>query len=110
MRAIGGTGHCAGRFLFGLDADWPGHANIPSQDFCSFLKPPDTLTVKFHDGRPDNEFKITKYTYTDDSVHIDWLNADGKESITVFAEFSGNKTTMAQQGSGDKPRRAFHRC
>jgi hypothetical protein len=28
----------------------------------------------------------------------------------VFAEFSGNKTTMAQQGIDDKPRRAFHRC
>jgi len=71
---------------------------------------PDTLAVKFHDGRPDNVFKITKYTYTDDSVHIDWLNADGKESITVFAEFSGNKTTMAQQENDDKPRRAFHHC
>ena len=79
-------------------------------DVTDYVFTPDTLTVKFHDGRPDNEFKITKYTYTDDSVHIDWLNADGKESITVFAEFSGNKTTMAQQGSGDKPRRAFHRC
>jgi hypothetical protein len=69
-------------------------------DVTDYVFTPDTLTVKFHDGRPDNEFKITK----------DWLNADGKESITVFAEFSGNKTTMAQQGSGDKPRRAFHRC
>jgi len=79
-------------------------------DVTDYVFTPNALTIKFHDGRPDNVFKITKYTYTDDSVHIDWLNADGKESITVFAEFSGNKTTMAQQGSGDKPRRAFHRC
>jgi hypothetical protein len=54
-------------------------------------------------------FKITKYTYTDDSVRIDWLNAS-KESVTVFAEFSGNTTTMAQQQKDDKPRRLFHRC
>ena len=64
--------------------------------------------MKFHDGRPANVFKITKYTYTKDSVRIDWLNADGKESDTVFAEFSGN--AMAQQEYGDKPRRPFHRC
>jgi hypothetical protein len=64
--------------------------------------------VKFHDNRPDNVFKITKYTYTNDSVlRIDWLNG-AKASVTVFAEFSGRK--MAQQGNGDKPRRAFHRC
>jgi len=68
----------------------------------------DTLTVKFHDDRPANTFKITKYTYTDDSVRIDWVNADGKESVTVFAEFGGGK--MAQQKNDDKPRRAFHRC
>ncbi|MGB5183699.1 MAG: hypothetical protein WBO12_16130, partial [Xanthobacteraceae bacterium] len=34
----------------------------------------------------------------------------GKESVTVFAEFVGNSTTMAQQQNGDKPRRPFHRC
>jgi hypothetical protein len=78
-------------------------------DVTDYVFTPDTLTVKFHDDRPANVFKITKYTYTDDSVRIDWLNGD-EELITVFAEFSGNKTTMAQQGSGDKPRRAFHRC
>ena len=54
-------------------------------------------------------FKITKYTYTDNGVRIDWLN-DGKESVTIFAEFFGNNTKMAQQENGDKPRRAFHRC
>jgi hypothetical protein len=52
-------------------------------------------------------FKITKYTYTNNSVRIDWLNGT-KESVTVFAEFSRSK--MAQQENGDKPRRAFHRC
>ena len=77
-------------------------------DVTDYVFAPNTLTVKFHDGRPDNVFKITKYTYTDDSVRIDWVNADGKESVTVFAEFSGK--AMAQQGSGDKPRRLFHRC
>jgi hypothetical protein len=72
---------------------------------------PNTLTVKFHDGRPANPFKITRYTYTNDSVSIDWINAAGKGSVTVFAEFGrGNPITMAQQQEDDKPRRPFHRC
>ena len=65
--------------------------------------------MKFHDGRPDNVFKITKYTYTNNGVRINWLNG-ADELVMVFAEFSGNKTAMAQQENGDKPRRAFHRC
>jgi hypothetical protein len=52
--------------------------------------------VKFHDDRPANVFKITRYNYTDDSVHISRLNS-ADELVMVFAEFSGNKTTMAQQ-------------
>jgi hypothetical protein len=78
-------------------------------DVTDYVFTPDTLTVKFHDGRPANVFKITKYTYIDNGVRIDWLN-DGKESVTVFAEFVGNNTKMAQQENGDKPRRAFHGC
>jgi len=76
-------------------------------DVTDYVFTPDTLTVKFHDDRPANVFKITKYTYTDDSVRIDWLNGD-EELITVFAEFVGSN--MAQQKNDDKPRRAFHRC
>ena len=76
-------------------------------DVTDYVFAPNTLAVKFHNGRPANLFKITKYTYTNDTVRIDWLN-DGKESITIFAEFSGSK--MAQQQNGDKPRRPFHRC
>ena len=79
-------------------------------DVTDYVFTPNTLTVKFHDGRPANIFKITKYTYTNDSVRIDWLNGSDKESVTVFAEFLGNPTTMAQQQNGDKPRRSFHRC
>jgi len=62
-------------------------------DVTDYVFAPDTLTVKFHDSRPANVFKITKYTYTNDSVRIDWLNDAGKESVTVFAEFVGNSTT-----------------
>jgi hypothetical protein len=79
-------------------------------DVTDYVFTPDTLTVKSHDNRPANLFKITKYTYANDSVRIDWLNADGKESVTVFAEFNGSHTAMAQQENDDKPRRAFHRC
>jgi hypothetical protein len=77
-------------------------------DVTDYVFAPDTLTVKFHDSRPENVFKVTKYTYANNSVHIDWLNADGKESVMIFLEFSGSK--MAQQENDDKPRRPFHRC
>ena len=76
-------------------------------DVTDYVFAPDTLTVKFHDDRPANVFKITKYTYTDDSVRVSWLNG-ADELVMVFAEFSSNKT--AQQENDDKPRRAFHRC
>jgi hypothetical protein len=79
-------------------------------DVTDYVFTPNTLTVKFHDGRAANMFKITKYTYTNDSVGIDWLNGSGKESVTVFAEFVGNPSAMVQQQNGDKPRRPFHRC
>jgi hypothetical protein len=77
-------------------------------DVTDYVFTPNTLTVKFHDDRPVNVFKITKYNYTNDSVRIDWLNDAGKEAVTIFAEFSGSK--MAQQENDDKPRRPFHRC
>jgi hypothetical protein len=76
-------------------------------DATDYVFAPNTLTVKFHNGRPAKAFKITKYTYTNDSVRIDWLNGP-KESVTIFAEFGRSK--MAQQQVGDLPRRAFHRC
>ena len=76
-------------------------------DVTDYVFAPNTLTVNFHDNRPNNVFKITKYTYANNSVRIDWLNG-AKESVTVFAEFSRSK--MAQQQNGDKPRRSFHRC
>jgi hypothetical protein len=84
-------------------ADATTYKDIAGQwcgDVTDYVFTPNTLTVKFHDGRPANVFKITKYTYTNDSVSIDWLNGDGKESVTVFAEFTGNTTTMAQQQNG----------
>jgi hypothetical protein len=79
-------------------------------DVTDYVFAPNVLTVKFHDGRPANMFKITKYTYTNDSVRIDWVNGAEKASVTVFAEFVGNPSTMAQQQNGDNPRRRFHRC
>ena len=48
-------------------------------DVTDYVFTPETLTVKFHDPRPGNVFKITKYSYTNDSIRIDWLTADGKE-------------------------------
>src|SRR5215467_10331596 len=69
-------------------------------DVTDYFFTPDGLTVKFHDGRPANVFKVTKYTYTNDSVRIDWINSAGKEAVTVFAEFVGNNTAMAQQQDG----------
>ena len=107
------TALCAGWTLAADTADATTYEDIAGQwcgDVTDYVFAPDTLTVKFHDGRPANVFKITKYTYTNDSVRIDWLNDAGKESVTVFAEFNGSHTAMAQQENDDKPRRAFHRC
>ena len=103
---------CAGWILTADIAHAKAYKDIAGQwcgDVTNYVFTPNTLTVKFHDNRPASVFKITKYTYTNDSVRIDWLNAAGKESVTIFAEFIGN-TTMAQQQEGDKPRRPFHRC
>ena len=84
----------AGWILPAHIADATTYKDIAGQwcgDVTDYVFTPNTLTVKFHDGRPANMF-------TD------------KESVTVFAEFVGNPTTMAQQQNGDKPRRSFHRC
>ena len=86
-----------------IAGQWCG--DVTDYDFT-----PETLTVTFHDSRPAIVFNITKYTYNNNSVRIDWLNDAGKESVTVFDEFIGTATTMAQQENGDKPRRPFHRC
>ena len=101
----------AGWILTAETADATTFKDIGGQwcgDVTDYVFTPNTLTVKFHDGRAPNVFKITKYTYTTDGARIDWVNDEGKESVTVFAEFSGSK--MAQQGNDDKPRRPFHRC
>jgi len=70
---------------------------------------PQSLTVNFHNGNPAKVFKVTKYTYTDVSVRVDWISSNGKELFTIFAEF-GNDGTMAQQKSDVGPRRSFKRC
>jgi hypothetical protein len=93
-----------------LTADAATYKDIAGQwcgDVTDYIFTPNTLTVNFHDNRPAKAFKITKYTYTNDSVRIDSLNG-AKESVTVFAEFIGGK--MTQQQVGDLPRRSFHRC
>ena len=102
----------AGWILAADTADATTYEDIAGQwcgDVTDYVFTPDTLSVKFHDGRPDNVFKITKYTYTNDSVRINWLNG-ADELVISFAEFNGSHTAMAQQESEDKPRRAFHRC
>ena len=79
--------------LMALFAGWVLTANATTYediagqwcgDVTDYVFTPNTLTVKFHDDRPANVFKITKYTYTNNSVRIDWLNDAGKESVTVF--------------------------
>jgi hypothetical protein len=103
---------CAGWVLTADIADATAYEDIAGQwcgDVTDYVFARDSLTVKFHDDRPANVFKITNYTYTNDSVHIHWLNG-ADELVMVFAEFNGSHTAMAQQENDDKPRRAFHRC
>src|SRR5215472_10145554 len=98
--------------LIALFAGWIVTANATTYediagqwcgDVTDYVFTPDTLTVKFHDDRPANVFKITNYTYTNDSVRIHWLNG-ADELVMVFAEFNGSHTAMAQQENEDKPR------
>jgi hypothetical protein len=80
-------------------------------DLTDYVFTPDTLNVKFHDGRPATVFKINKYTPTPITASVlIGSTVPAKRRSTVFAEFIGNTTKMAQQQNGDKPRRPFHRC
>ena len=100
-------------FLLSADiADAMTYKNIAGQwcgETTDYVFAPNSLTVKFHDGRPAKTFKITKYAYDNDDVRIDWLNSAGKDAVTVFAEFVGN-ATMVQQQNDRGPRRSFKRC
>ena len=44
-------------------------------DVTDYVFASDTLTVNFHDNRPANVFKITKYNYANDSVRINWIRS-----------------------------------
>jgi hypothetical protein len=59
-------------------------------DVTDYVFTPDTLTVKFHDDRPANVFKITKYTYSDDSVRVHWLNG-ADELVTAFVRLAARR-------------------
>ena len=64
-------------------ADAATYEDIAGQwcgDVTDYVFAPNTLTVKFRDNRPNNVFKITKYTYANESVRINWINGVGKES------------------------------
>jgi len=68
------------------------------------------LTVEFSNGTPTRYFRIVRYKYPQAMVTIDWINAEGKEVHTDFAEFSANHRFMAQVPNDVGPRRPFHRC
>ena len=65
-------------------------------DVTDYVFTPNTLTVKFHDNRPANEFKITKYTYTNNSVRIDWLNGAKWARETQTDEVRASYLQLAQ--------------
>ena len=100
-------------FLLSADiADATTYKDIAGQwcgETTDYVFAPNSLTVKFHDSRPAETFKITKYTYDKNGVRIDWLNSAGKGAVTVFGEFIGN-ATMVQQQNDRGPRRSFKRC
>jgi hypothetical protein len=63
----------AGWILLADIADATTYEDIAGQwcgDVTDYVFAPNTLTVKFHDDRPANVFKITKYTYTNDTVRM----------------------------------------
>ena len=65
LLSAGATEIAAATTYKGIAGQWCG-------DVTDYIFTPGSLTVKFHDGMPANLFKITKYTYTNNSVRIDW--------------------------------------
>ena len=60
-------------------------------DITDYVFAPNTLTVKFHDNRPNNVFKVTKYTYANNSVRIGWRSrrtAINRADLSIAAETS----------------------
>jgi hypothetical protein len=68
------------------------------------------LTVEFSNGTPTRYFKIVRYRYPQVMVTVEWIDAEGKQVHTDFAEFSANGRYRAQVPSNAGPRRPFHRC
>ena len=68
------------------------------------------LVVEFSNGTPTRYFKIVEYQYSGDMVTIQWIDSNGKQVHTDFAEFSSSGRYMAQVRSDVGPRRPFHRC
>ena len=65
---------CAGWIVTGDIADATAYEDIAGQwcgDVTDYVFGPDTLTVKFHDDRPDNVFKITA------APHKNWAKLTG---------------------------------
>jgi len=81
LSSVGAAGSADAMTYKDIAEQWCG-------DVTDYVFTPDTLTVKFHDSRSANVFKITKYTYTNNSVRIDWLDDAGKESVTVLLNSS----------------------
>lgn len=68
------------------------------------------LVVEFANGTPTRYFKVLRYQYSGDMITIHWIDSDGKQVHTDFAEFSSSGRYMAQVPSNAGPRRPFHRC
>ena len=60
LSSVGATGSADAMTYKDIAGQWCG-------DVTDYVFTPDTLTVKFHDSRPANVFKITKYTYTNNT-------------------------------------------
>jgi hypothetical protein len=63
------------------------------------------LRVEFSNGTPTRYFRIVRYRYSNEMVVVDWINADGKEFHTDFAEFSSSGRYMAQLPNSVGPHR-----
>jgi len=79
-------------------------------DVTNYVFAPDTLNVKFHDSRPANVFKITKYTYTNNSVRLIGSTTPAKSRSRFLLNSLATVPPWRRQQNGDKPRRPFHRC
>ena len=57
-----------------------------------------------------HRYKISRYSVSDDTITVYWIDGSGAEVSTDFSEFSADGKSMVQIRNESGPRREFRRC